>query len=241
MARKSVDFALKPYIQQLGKVPDQVIAEKAGVSRAVTVSFRQRLGIPAYNGHRKRSPTETVAPVPAAPQDKPFRGRKSALDQYINLLGKLPDAEIARRAGVTSENVRTYRQRRNIEANWRTDGEPEPSVTNVPTSPPRAPSRAESAPAPAPAPVAVTAASTVSDSAPSEAVSDAVADTSVVTIPGATGDIAFQVTVDLPEGPHPYVVVARDIAHAAQLAMERVERVHNRAIIRSIQRIAIML
>lgn len=140
MARKSVDSALKPYIQQLGKVPDQDIADKAGVSRAVTVSFRKKLGIPAYNGHRSRhsiednAATVTVAPVIAAPplsttpaiaenEARSFRGRHSVLDTHAHLVGTLPDAEVARIAGVTPENVRTYRSRRGIKALWRNKDE----------------------------------------------------------------------------------------------------------------------
>lgn len=138
MARKSVDSALKPYIQQLGKIPDQDIADKAGVSRAVTVSFRKKLGIPAYNGHRQRhsvednAATATVVPVIAPPlstpevsenEERSFKGRRSVLDVHAHLLGTLSDAEVARIAGVTPENVRTYRSRRGIKANWRAKDE----------------------------------------------------------------------------------------------------------------------
>ncbi|MBC04392.1 MAG: hypothetical protein CMJ34_13990 [Phycisphaerae bacterium] len=45
--------------------------------------------------------------------------RRSKLDPYFDQLGKVPDAEIAARAGVTPENVRAYRSRHGIEANYR--------------------------------------------------------------------------------------------------------------------------
>ena len=45
--------------------------------------------------------------------------RKSKLDACVRLIGTLPDKEVAEQAGVTAENVRTYRIRRGIPASWR--------------------------------------------------------------------------------------------------------------------------
>ena len=45
--------------------------------------------------------------------------RKSKLDACVHLIGTVPDKEVAERAGVTAENVRTYRIRRGIPASWR--------------------------------------------------------------------------------------------------------------------------
>ncbi len=50
---------------------------------------------------------------------KSFSPRKSKLDQYRDIVGTLSDKDVADRAGVTSENVRTYRLRRGIPASWR--------------------------------------------------------------------------------------------------------------------------
>ncbi len=50
--------------------------------------------------------------------------RKSKLDPYIDRVGILPDRQIAELAGVTSENVRAFRNRRGIPARWRGEGEP---------------------------------------------------------------------------------------------------------------------
>ena len=204
MARKSVESALKPYLQLLGRVPDQKIADQAGVSRAVTVAYRNRLGIEAYDGHRKgrgksdeaevavpvvppaaapakaskapKAPKAAKAPkaskatkaapvVEAAPaaDSRSFRGRRSALDAYVNMLGTVADAEIAKLADVTAENVRTYRQRRGIGANWRgadapARGRPAASAAPAAAAPAvaaAAPAAAVAAPAAAAAPAAV--------------------------------------------------------------------------------------
>jgi len=50
---------------------------------------------------------------------KSFSPRKSKLDQFRDIVGTLSDKDVAQRAGVTSENVRTYRLRRGIPAGWR--------------------------------------------------------------------------------------------------------------------------
>lgn len=127
------DPALTPFQALLGAVPDQQIADLAGVSRALVVAYRKRLGVAAYTGHR--NPPDQR---PAAPAD--FRGRRSALDPFVDQLGRIPDAEIARLAGVTAENVRAYRARRGIPP---ASEAPVPSAETpaVPT-PPRAPATA---------------------------------------------------------------------------------------------------
>ncbi|MFH1464153.1 MAG: hypothetical protein ABIO70_07190 [Pseudomonadota bacterium] len=48
--------------------------------------------------------------------------RKSKLDPYLDHIGVLPDREVAEMAGVTPENVRAFRARRNIPAGWRGEG-----------------------------------------------------------------------------------------------------------------------
>lgn len=157
MPRKSVASALTPFLSLLGQVPDQEIADKAGISRAVTISYRKKLGIAAYEGHRHRK-AEEPAPPPSPKGRKPreevvvpvedvpnFRGRRSALDAWLDILGKVPDAEVAQKASVTPENVRTYRNRRGIPAVWR---------NNVEEAHPPAP---VAAPVAAPVPVAAPA------------------------------------------------------------------------------------
>jgi hypothetical protein len=50
---------------------------------------------------------------------KSFSPRKSKLDEYRDIIGTLSDKDVATRADVTAENVRTYRLRRSIPASWR--------------------------------------------------------------------------------------------------------------------------
>lgn len=53
------------------------------------------------------------------------RLRKSKLDDHLDIVGVLSDKEVADRAGVTPENVRTFRMRRVIPALWRGQTEEE--------------------------------------------------------------------------------------------------------------------
>lgn len=50
--------------------------------------------------------------------------RKSKLDPFESKIGILPDKVIGDLAGVTSENVRAFRNRRGISARWRGEDEP---------------------------------------------------------------------------------------------------------------------
>ena len=111
MPARLPDSVLEPYASSLGKVPDHKVAEQAGVSRAIVIAFRKRLGIPAYNGYKFGAPGNPAPSRGPAPEDAPraFRGRRSALDPYTHLLGAVPDQEIASLAGVTPENVQIGR------------------------------------------------------------------------------------------------------------------------------------
>ena len=125
---------LDAFRSRLGKEPDHAIARDAGVSRSLVSGFRKKHGIAAYTGYKfgqgNRPPPTHWAPaasrtdraharaVAAAGASPAFRGRRSALDAFTPQLGSVPDSEIARHAGVTAENVRTYRVRRGIPAAW---------------------------------------------------------------------------------------------------------------------------
>jgi hypothetical protein len=50
---------------------------------------------------------------------KSFAPRKSALDDFRDVIGVISDKEVAAKAGISTENVRTYRLRRGIPAAWR--------------------------------------------------------------------------------------------------------------------------
>lgn len=119
MPAKTPESILDPYRSLLGKVPDFQIASQAGVSRALVLAWRRRLGVEAYQGYKFGSPGH---PTVRRVESGQFRGRRSRLDPFAHLLGKTSDAEIGRLAGVTAENVRTYRRRRGIKAEWRPAG-----------------------------------------------------------------------------------------------------------------------
>jgi len=101
---------ISPFRDKVGKIPDREIAALAGVTPEAVRMFRRRHGI--------QLATRVAAPAPAS-ERKPRR-RRSKLDPFNDLLGKVPDAEVAAMAGVTSENVRAYRRRHGIAAEWRT-------------------------------------------------------------------------------------------------------------------------
>jgi hypothetical protein len=73
------------------------------------------------------------------------RRRISKLDPYLELLGKVPDAQVAAKAGVTLENVRAYRLRHSIPATWRKEGEPSAAAPKRGRGRPPGPTRRESA------------------------------------------------------------------------------------------------
>ena len=127
---------LAPYASLLGDLSDREIAERA---------YRRRRGIPARwrgesetelkdgaDGRAQRSKAGQVARTSAAasgagatgrPKKKvrKLRGRTSKLAVFEDLLGEVPDRELAEKAGVTVQNVRAYRVRRGI-ASWRDKG-----------------------------------------------------------------------------------------------------------------------
>lgn len=131
---------ISPFRAQVGKVPDREIAELAGVTPEAVRMFRRRHDIAL---EVERAP----AAAPAAP--KVPRRRRSKLDPYQDLLGKVPDAEVAAMAGVTSENVRAFRRRHSIQAEWRTEARAAKAAPVV-----EAPPVVEAAPVVAAAPVA---------------------------------------------------------------------------------------
>ena len=105
----SKDAQILPFVDLLGNVPDQEVADRAGVSVRTIASYRARKGISGYAGPRKRR-----RPAPA---------RKSKIDAYADMLGQVPDRVIADKAGVTLNAVRNYRAKRGIAAATRSGGE----------------------------------------------------------------------------------------------------------------------
>lgn len=141
-ARRPRASKIEPFRELVGQRPDREVAEMAGVTPEAVRMYRRRHGIPS-------APRKAAASASSTTPRKP-RKRRSKLDPFSDLLGTVPDAEVAAMAGVTSENVRAYRRRHGISADWR----------NKPAAPAAAPV-AEAAPAAAPvadaAPAAVVA------------------------------------------------------------------------------------
>lgn len=246
MSDKSV---LAAYRNRLGKIPDQKVADQAGVSRTLVVNYRKKLGISAYQGHKGNAPTSKTVAENAS--DRPFRGRRSALDPYLGQLGSLPDAEIARLAGVTAENVRTYRQRRNIAPAWQSEDALEASpppmalpvrTVAVPKAPPQAPAGPSNhAPKrPSVKSVAPAAAPARADGEPS-AVVELAPEVPVEAVASTNAGTAFLVLVDTEQGPRSYALIATDIGAAATVAAARIGARHPDGIIRSVQRVAELL
>jgi DNA-binding CsgD family transcriptional regulator len=105
-----------PYAHLVGKRSDREVAEMAGVTQEAVRMYRRRRRI------RMLAPGE-VGPETSVRQ---ARKRRTRLAPFADLLGRLPDAEVAARAGVTAENVRSYRRRHNIPASWREAPSPAP-------------------------------------------------------------------------------------------------------------------
>lgn len=87
---------LAPFEGQLGRLADKVLAEKAGLSPATVARIRRSRGIDAPGQRRKGA----------------FSRSKVAI--YEDLLGRVPDAEVAHLAGVSRAAVRNYRVRRGV-------------------------------------------------------------------------------------------------------------------------------
>lgn len=98
----SKDAHIAAHAELLGKVPDGEVARKANVSVRTVASFRSRHGIPGYRGPRRSGGR---------------RGpRKSKIEPFADLLGKVPDRVVAEKAGVSLNAVRNYRVKRGIPA-----------------------------------------------------------------------------------------------------------------------------
>jgi hypothetical protein len=179
---------ISPFRSEVGKIPDRQLAQKAGVTTESVRMYRRRHGIELT--------------LPAAPNARPTpeskvpRRRRSKLDPYADLLGTVPDGEVAAMAGVTSENVRAYRRRHSIPTQWR-------ELRRAGGRPAAAPVAAAPAPAAA-APVAAPAAPVAAASAPV-----------VAKVAGTVQAYAIAVAGSDVE----YFIVAANIAAAATAAL----------------------
>ena len=136
-ARTAKRSKLDEFRSVIGKIPDKEVAARAGMSVEGVRLYRKRNNIelePGARLKRGRRPKSAggtpAAPRKAATQKRASRAsqagprrRISKLDPYRDMLGNVPDREVADKAGVTAENVRAYRRRHSIPATWREDGE----------------------------------------------------------------------------------------------------------------------
>ena len=132
MARPSANAKLEKVKDMMGKKPDHEVAAAVGVSVSTVGKYRRLHKIPAYEGHKfvkgkvgtPGKPTSAPSRKKGASADKkksPATGgkrrfRRSKLDAYANLIGKVPDREVAELAGMTPDGVRMYRHRHGIPA-----------------------------------------------------------------------------------------------------------------------------
>jgi DNA-binding CsgD family transcriptional regulator len=77
----------------LGRMPDEAVAKRLGLSRGAVTAQREKLGVPSY---RTRKP------------------RIAWTKQTIALLGRIPDTQIARRLGISAISVSAQRARLGI-------------------------------------------------------------------------------------------------------------------------------
>ena len=158
---------LDDYADIVGVLSDKEVAERSGVTPENVRTFRMRRLIPA--GWRGETQEQLLArlgergqlpPPAAAPKRKRKKKRKqraSKLDPFTHLLGQIADRQLADMAGVSPENVRAYRKRRNIPAQWReaSDGAvkaPEPPAARRAKAPARASDSKARVPAVQPSP-----------------------------------------------------------------------------------------
>jgi hypothetical protein len=181
----------------------------------------KRSAPPAAKASASAGPTveTTSAPADRPARKRAFRGRRSKLDPYLDMLGKVADSEIAALAGVTPENVRAFRDRRGIGR-----------AGSAPAAP-KAPAKAAVSPTPTAKAVAAPAVSK-----PTQAVAAVAAPAAA-----ARGGAAFSVQIDFPGGSRSYAVVAGDIAEAAKLAVERAARRHKDGQVKAVQKVADIL
>lgn len=121
---------VEPFAAIVGTVSDKEVARRAGVSSENVRTWRKRRGIAASWKEGGADPVAaSAAPVAALPEAavrvpkkgksrKKPRRRRSKIDPFRKELGQVPDRTIAERSGTSIENVRAYRRRHGIEAEW---------------------------------------------------------------------------------------------------------------------------
>ena len=94
---------------QVGKIPDQVIAKKAGVSVEGVRMYRRRHDIKLEPGARRRRGSKPAKPAVSSTGP-------SILDSFRDQFGSVPDSEIAVMADITEAEATAYRTAHGIAA-----------------------------------------------------------------------------------------------------------------------------
>lgn len=200
--KKSV---IDDHIHLLGTMSDGDVALRAGATREAVSQYRRHRNIPAFRDGRgnvdgndsfeaNEAPTNPKATAnPSVPEVK-RTGKRSAIDNYYDLLGTMTDQEVANKAGVSVAAVAKYRRRRGITA-----------------SQPRSTSGGQSAVSAAAAPVAAPAAASVTEKV--------AAKPAAAPAKRAAGSlVAFVVVIRAGGNDKSFIVTGADITEAASSA-----------------------
>jgi len=126
MAESTVGERLEQIKNLLGTQPDHELAQEVGTQASVVARYRRSLGIPAGSqdasatAPKRRGRKPGRPPKNAGTRTPKGRGgargpKRSKLDEFRSVIGKIPDKEVAARAGMSVEGVRLYRKRNSIE------------------------------------------------------------------------------------------------------------------------------
>jgi hypothetical protein len=127
MAESTVGERLEQIKNLLGTKPDHELAQEVGTQPSVVARFRRSLGIPAgaqdvgapapkkRRGRKPGRPQKSAATSGRQGRGGARGAKRSKLDEFRSVIGKIPDKEVAARAGMSVEGVRLYRKRNNIE------------------------------------------------------------------------------------------------------------------------------
>lgn len=200
------DELIHPIAHLLGTISDEEAASQAGVSvRAVAAYRRRHADVDDDDGDDDGD--EGAESTDAASGQAPVKFRRSKIDPFIDIVGKLPDREVAQRAKVTLNAVRNYRTNRGIPSSrtWaRTQREQAKNKAKAAAAAPVT----STAPAPKMAAEVAPAAFTASVPAPSQPAQIR---------PVASGAFAWKVRF---ENGGEGIVTAGDVQNAARLASE---------------------
>lgn len=106
------------FIATLGKIPDFECAKKFGYSNSSVARIRKKLGIRPCKAPRKPRQPRSIEQKPRKPYkprdpNKP-RKKKEYPEELVNMLGKVPDKEIAKKFGYSSAGIALIRKNMGI-------------------------------------------------------------------------------------------------------------------------------